>query len=92
MLRFINKNWLMYAFSDVPVSVVLIMHLCLVISNGSRECSYVFKRITNQLPSLDQKWLNSLAPLCIDNKIVEKLDTNNIINSFALSKFTKNVI
>ena len=92
MLSFINENKFMHAFPNV--SVVFRLYLCLMISNCSGECSFsVLKRAKNQLHlSMGQKSLNSLALLCIENKLLEKIDTDDIMKSFALSKSRKCVI
>ena len=86
MFSFINKNEFMHAFPDV--SVFFRLYLCLMISNCSGECSFsILKRVKNQLRlSMGQKRLNSLALLCIENELSEKINTNDIIKSFALSK------
>ena len=92
MFRFINENKFMHAFPNV--SVIFRLYLCLLISNCSGERSFsVLKRVKNQLClSMSQKRLNFLALLCIENKLLEKIDTDDIIKSFALSKFRKCVI
>ena len=41
---------------------------------------------------MGQKRLNSLALLCIENELLEKIDTDDIIKSFALYKSKKCVI
>ena len=65
-----------------------------MISNCSGERSFsVLKRVKNQLrSSMGQKRLNSLALLCIEKELLEKIDTDDIIKSFALSKSRKCVI
>ena len=92
MFRFINKNEFMHAFPNV--SIVFRLYLCLMISHCSDERSFsVLKRVKNQLrSSMSQKRLNSLALLCIENELLEKIDTDDIIKSFALRKFRKCVI
>ena len=92
MFRFINENEFMHAFPKK--SVVWRLYLCLMISNCSGERSFsVLKRVKNQLrSSMGQKRLNSLALLCIENEFLEKIDTDDIIKSFALSKSRKCVI
>ena len=57
-------------------------------SNCSGERTFsVLKRVRNQLrSSKGQKRLNSLALLCIENKILERIDADDVINRFALSK------
>ena len=88
MFRFINENKFMYAFPNV--SVVFRLYLCHC--SGERSFS-VLKRLKNQLrSSMGQKRLNSIALLCIENKHLEKIDTDYIIQSFALSKSKKCVI
>ena len=91
MFKFINENEFMHAFPNV--SVVFRLYLCLMISNCSGERSFsVLKRVKNQLrSSMGQKRLNSLALLCIQNELLEKVDTDDI-KSFALSKSRKCVI
>ena len=76
----------MHAFPNV--SVAFRLYLCLMISNCSGERWFsVLKRVKNQLrSSMGQKRLNSLAPLCIENELLEKIDADDIIKSFALSK------
>ena len=90
--RFINENEFMHAFPNV--SFVFRLYLCLMISNCSGERSFsVLKKLKNQLrASMGQKRLNSLALLCIENELWEKIDTDDIIKSFALFKFRKCVI
>ena len=92
MFRFINENEFMHAFPNV--SVVFRLYLCLMTYNCSSERSFsVLKRAKNQLrSSRGQKRLNSLALLCIENGLLEKIDTNDIIKSFVLSKSRKCVI
>ena len=92
IFRFINENEFMHASPNV--SVVFRLHLCLMISNCSGKRSFsVLERVKNQLRlSVGQKRLNSLALLCIENKLLEKINTNDTIKSFALSKFRKCVI
>ena len=92
MFRFINENEFMHAFPDV--CVVFRLYLCLMISNCMGERSFsVLKKVKNQLrSSMGQKRLNSLALLCIENELLEKIDTDDIIKSFALSKSRKCVI
>ena len=92
MFRFINENEFMHAFPNV--CVVFRLYLCLMISNCSGERSFsVLKRVKNQLrSSMGQKRLNSLSLLCIENELLEKIDTDDIIKSFALSKSRKCVI
>ena len=92
MFRFINENKFMHAFLNV--SVVFRLYLCLMISNCSEERSFsVLKKVKNQLrSSMGQKRLNSLALLCIENELWEKLDIDVIIRNFALSKSRKCVI
>ena len=92
MFRFKNENEFMHAFPNV--SVVLRRYLCRMISNCWGERSFsVLKRVKNQLRlSMGQKRLNSLALLCIENKLLEKIDTDDTIKSFALSKSRKCVI
>ena len=92
MFRFINENEFMHAFPNV--CVVFRLYLCLMISNCSGERSFsVLKRVKNQLrSSMGQKRFNSLALLCIENELLEKIDTDDIIKSFALSKSRKCVI
>ena len=65
-----------------------------MISNCSGERSFsALKRVKNHLrSSMGQKRLNSLALLCIENDILQKIDTADIIKSFALSKSRKCVI
>ena len=89
MLKFINENEFMHAFPNV--CVVFRLYLCLMISDCSGERSFsVLKRVKNQLcSSISEKRLNSLALLCIENKLLEKIDTDDIIKSLALSKFRK---
>ena len=72
MLKFRNVNGLMSGFPNV--FVVLRMYLFLIISNCSGERLFsVLKRVNNQFRStMGQKRLNSLALLCIENKILEK--------------------
>ena len=96
MFRFINENEFMHVFLNV--SVVFRLYLCLMISNGWDERSFsVLKRVKNQLrSSMDQKRLNSLALLCIENELLTLLSAFinciDIIKSFALSKSRKCVI
>ena len=92
MFRFIDENKFMHAFPNV--SVVFRLYLCLMIFNCSGERLFsVLKRVKNQLrSSMGQKKLNSLALLCIENKLLEKIDTDDIIKSFALFKSKKCVI
>ena len=92
VFRFINENEFMHAFPNV--CVVFRLYLCLMISNCSGERSFsVLKRVKNQLrSSMGQKRSNSLALLCIENELLEKIDTDDIIKSFALSKCRKCVI
>ena len=92
MFRFINENEFMHAFPNI--SVVFRLYFCLMISNCSGERSFsVLKKVKNQLrSSVDQKRLNSLALLCTENELLEKIDTDDIIKSFALSKSRKFVI
>ena len=92
MFRFINENEFMHAFPNV--SVVFRLYLCLMISNCSDERSFsVLKRVKNQLRSaMGQKRLNSLALLCIENELLEKISTDDIFKSFALSQSRKCVI
>ena len=92
MFKFINENEFMHAFPKV--SVAFRLYLCLIISNCSGERSFsVLKRVKNQLRSfMGQKRLNSLTQLCIENELLEKIDTDDIIKSFALSKSRKCVI
>ena len=92
MFKFIDENELMHAFPNV--SVVFRLYLCLIISNSSGKHSFsVLKRIKNQLrSSMGQKTLNSLALLCIENELLEKIGTDDIINSSAFSKSRKCVI
>ena len=90
MFRFIDENKFMHAF--VNVSVVFRRYLCLMISNYSYEQSFlVLKAVKNQLrSSMGQKRLNSLGLLCIENELLENMDTD--VKSFALSKSRKCVI
>ena len=83
--KFINKNEFMHAFSDV--SVVFRLYPSLMISNCSGERSFlVLKTAKNQLRlSMGQKRLNSLALLCIENELLEKINTDDIIKSIAQS-------
>ena len=92
MFKFIIENEFMHAFPDV--SVVFRLYLCLMISNCSGERSFsILKRVNNQLRwSMGQKRLNSFALLCIGSELLEKMDTDDIIKSFALSKSRKCVI
>ena len=92
MFRFINENEFMHAFPNV--SVVFRLYLCLIISDCSGERSFsVRKRVKSQLrSSMGKKRLISLALLCIENELLEKIDTDDIIKSFALSKSKKCVI
>ncbi|CAK8695124.1 unnamed protein product [Clavelina lepadiformis] len=92
MFKFINENEFAHAFPNV--SVVFKLYLCLMISNCSGERSFsALKRVKNHLrSSMRQKRLNSLAILCIENDILQKIDTDDIIKSFALSKSRKCVI
>ena len=92
MFRFIDENEFMHAFPNV--SVVFRLYLCLMISNCSGKRSFsVLKRAENQLrSSMGQKRSNFLALLCIENELLEKIDTNDITKSFALSKSRKCVI
>ena len=92
MFRFINENEFMHAFPNI--SVVFRLYFCLMISNCLGERSFsVLKKVKNQLrSSMDQKRLNSIALLCIENELLEKIDTDDIIKSFALSKSRKFVI
>ena len=92
MFKFINENEFMHAFPNV--SVIFRLYLFLMIFNCSGERSFsVLKRVKNQLrSSMGQKRLNSLVLLCIEKKLLEKIDTDDIIKSFALSKFRKCVI
>ena len=80
IFRFINENKFMYSFPNV--SVVFRLYLCMMISNCSGERSFsVLKRVKNQLrSSMGQKRLNSLARLCIENELLEKMDTEDINN------------
>ena len=90
--RFININEFIHAFPNV--SIVFRLYLSLMISNCSDERSFsVLKSLKNQLrSSMGQKRLNSLALLCIENELLEKIDTDDIIKSFALRKSRKCVI
>ena len=92
IFRFINENEFMHAFPNV--SVVFRLYLCLMIFNCSGERSFsVLKRVKNQLrSSMGQKRLNSFALLCIENELFEKIDNDDIIKNFALSKSRKCVI
>ena len=92
IFRFISENEFMHAFPNV--SVVFRLYLCLIISICSGERSFsVLKKVKNQLrSSMGQKKLNSLALLCIENQLLEKIDIHYIIKSFALSKSRKCVI
>ena len=92
MFRFINENKFMHAFPEV--SVVFRLCLCLMISNCLGERSFsVLKRAENQLRlPMGQKRLNSLALICIENELLEKIDTDDIIKSFPSSKSRKCVI
>ena len=92
MFRFINKNEYMHAFPNV--SIVFRLYLSLMISNCSDERSFsVLKSLKNQLhSSMGQKRLNLLALLCIENELLKKIDTDDIIKSFALRKSRKCVI
>ena len=92
MFRFINENEFMHAFPNV--SIVFRLYLCLMISNCPGERSFsLLKRAKNQLrSSMGQKRLNSLVLLCIENELLQKIDTDDIIKSFALSKSKKCVI
>ena len=92
MFSFINENEFMHAFPNV--SVVFRLHLCLMISNCLGERSFsILKGVKNQSrSSMGQKRLNSLALLCIENKRLEKIDTDDIIKNFTLSKSRKCVI
>ena len=90
--RFINEHDFMHAFPNV--SVIFRLYPCLMISNCSGERSFsVLKKAKNQLrSSMGQKRLNSLSLLCIENELLEKINTDDIIKSFALSKSIKSVI
>ena len=90
--EFIHENKFMHAFPNT--SVVFRLYLCLMIFNCSGEHSFsVLKRAKNQLRlSMGQKKLNSLALLCIENERLEKINTDDIFKSFALSKSIKCVI
>ena len=92
MFWFINENEFLHAFPKV--SVVFRLYFCLMISDCLGERSFsVLKRVKNLLrSSMGQKRLNSLALLCIENELLEKIDIDDIIKSFALSKSTKCVI
>ena len=89
MFRFINENEFTHTFPNV--SVVFRLCFCLMISNCSGERSFsVLNRVKNHLRSfVGQKRLNSLALLSIENKPLEKVDTDDIVKSFALSKSRK---
>ena len=81
LLRFINKNKFMHTFLNV--SVVFRLYLCLMIFNCSGERSFLIQNGGKNLlhSSMGQKRLNSLALLCIENKLLEKIDTDYIIKS-----------
>ena len=90
MFRFIGENKFMHAFPKV--SVVFRLYLCLMISNCSCKRSFlVLKAVKNQLrSSMGQKRLNSLGPPCIENELLENMDTD--VKSFVLSKSRKCVV
>ena len=84
-----KTNSCMHAFPNA--SVVFRLYLCLMISDCSGERSFsVLKRVKNQLrSSIGKKRLNSLALLCIENELLKKIDTDDIVEGFALSKSRK---
>ena len=74
IFRFINENEFIHAFPNVSVVFRLQAYPFLMISNCSGERSFsVLKRVKNQLrSSMGQKRLNSLALVCIENKLLKK--------------------
>ena len=89
MFIFIGKHGIVAAFPNV--SIALRMYLCLMVSNCSGERSFSqLKLIKNDLRStMGQERLNALSLLCIENRLLQQLDVDSVIEEFASKKSRK---
>ena len=89
MFTFVNKHRLVAAFPNVSIA----LHLCLIVSNCSGEHSFSqLKLIKNNLRStMGQERLNALSLLCIENRLLQQLDLDSIIEEFVISKTSRKV-
>lgn len=89
MFLFINKHELVATFPNV--SIALRMYLCLMVSNCSGERSFSqLKLIKNDLRStMGQERLNALSLLSIENRLLQQLDLDSVIDKFASKKTRK---
>ncbi|CAM1323196.1 Uncharacterised protein at_DN2649 [Pycnogonum litorale] len=92
MHRLSIENGLTATFTNV--SVVLRMYLCLMVSNCSGERSFsAFKRIKSHIRStMRQSTSAHLSRLCIENNVLDNINTSDIIREFAHRKSRKAVL
>lgn len=90
--QWIRENDLQCIYPNVDIA--LRMYTCTPASNCTAERSFsCLKRIKNYLRStMTEKRLNSLAILCIEEKTLQALDLNSIIDEFARQKARRKVL
>lgn len=73
------------------ISILLRIFLTIPITNCQGERSFsTLSRVKNHVRStMGQTRLNSLSLLCIESDLLQSLDTNSIIDKFALEKSRK---
>ena len=91
------ENRKLSIFGKIQIIKTLIIPLFLHIARIFKPTEKTIHEINKILyihlhSSMGQKRLNSLALLCIENDILQKIDTDDIIKSFALSKSRKCII
>lgn len=88
-LNYVTKNRLMDIFPNVFVAMRILLTLPISVASGERSFSKL-KIIKNYLRStISQERLNGLATLCIENQILNSIDTDSILKDFAKIKARK---
>ena len=90
LLQMFRKNSMVQS-AFVNIETALRIYLCMMVTNCSAERSFsALKRIKSNLRStIGQNRLNALSLLCIENDMVNAIDTNTIIHQFASTKVRK---
>jgi hypothetical protein len=76
-------------FPNVEIAMRFFLSMMVINASGERSFSKL-KSIKNELRnSMTQPQLNNLSLMCIENDILENIDSDDIIHDFATSKFRK---
>jgi hypothetical protein len=82
----------MDSYPNISIAYRILFNVLVTVASAERSFSKL-KLLKNYLRStMSQEWLNGLATLCIEKKLLDKVDSNTIINDFASRNVRRNFL